>query len=68
MFRSMYFGAGILAAMGAPIGPTMARPWMTPAKSAFRSINRLNRAERWRAAKSYTHARSLSPHPERPVR
>lgn len=34
----------------------------------YRTIHRLNRSQRWREAKSYAHARKISPCPERPVR
>jgi hypothetical protein len=40
--------------------------WNAP--KGYRRVNRLNRSSKWRSATSYTHARSLSPFPERPVR
>jgi len=36
--------------------------------SGWRTIHRLNRSQNWRPAKSYKHARSISPYPDRPVR
>lgn len=44
-------------------------PWRTgnPPKG-YRVVNRLNRSRNWSPATSYSHARSLSPYPGRPVR
>lgn len=38
------------------------------APRGYRTIHRLNRSQNWRPARSYTHARSISPYPDRPVR
>lgn len=48
--------------MGRGYGPRHSKP------SGYRTIRRLNRSQHWKPAKSYAHARAMSPYPERPVK
>lgn len=49
--------------------PPEPRRWgREQSRTGYRTINRLNRSQRWLRASSYAHARALSPVPERPVR
>ena len=47
---------------GGGYGPLHTKP------KAWRTIPRLNRSQHWPRARSYKHAREMSPFPERPVR
>jgi hypothetical protein len=65
-FARGMIAAALLAAVSDPLLKTR-RSWRSAPKG-YRRINRLNRSQNWARAKSYQHARSISPFPERPVR
>lgn len=61
--------AGLLSSFGGPAWNPFASGARDLARRAgFRRINRLNRSQYWRPARTYQEARRISPFPERPVR